>query len=387
MKRSITNDFFAGHNQSLCWCLFIVLAFGTVMVASASFVSEHNALGDTFSHARRHVMHIALSLVIATFIALVPASKIIKRGGLLAFLSIVLLILVFIPEIGKQVNNSRRWLNLGGFSVQPSEFVKLFLIIFMANYIGHHHDSMANKAMAFIKPLTLTSLIAALIIGQPDFGTAVVVIAIASGMLFLAPVRKTHFLLLSVVFVVVLSAILMLEGYRVERVLAFMDPWQDRYDSGYQLIESLTAVANGGWFGIGLGDGIQKLSYIPEAHNDFILAVVAEELGFVGLLFVCALFCFLVRSCFSIAHYSHAQGFVAYAFYAYGVAIWIAVQFLFNTAVTLGALPTKGITLPFISVGGSSLMALLCAMALLMRIHYEVSSTAQQPQFARGYGY
>jgi len=387
MTRSPVNDFFSGHNASLAWCLFIVLAFGTIMVASASFAADHSAaVGDAFYHTRRHAIHIALSLFIATFIVLVPASTLIARGPSLLFLSIVLLFLVFIPELGKEVNNSRRWLNLGGLSVQPAEFVKLFLIIFVAHYIAHHHHTMPRRAMEFVKPIILTSLIAALIIRQPDFGTAVVVIAIALGMLFLAPVRRTHFLFLSLIVALALSGILMLEGYRVERVVAFMDPWQDRYDSGYQLIESLTAVANGGWLGVGLGDGIQKLSYIPEAHNDFILAVIAEELGFIGLLFVCVLFCLLLRSCFSIAQASHEQGYIAYAFYAYGVGIWIAVQFLINTSVTLGSLPTKGITLPFISAGGSSLMALLCAMALLMRIHYEVSTAAAQFQFARGYG-
>ena len=379
----IKHTFLTDYNKSMLWYIGILLGLGVVMVASASF---ELVAGDSLHYTIRKVIYIMLSLGLAAAICLVPASTIFNRGGSLVFVSIILLLLVFLPVIGKEVNGSHRWLNFQFFTVQPAEFVKLFMIIFAADYIGRHFTRIPTHWLEFIKPLAVGTIVAGLLILQPDYGTAIVIITIMFGMLFLAPVRLRYFLPLTFVCGVALLLLMMIEPYRVERLLIFIDPWQDRYGIGFQLIESLIAIKNGGWFGVGLGDSIQKLSYLPEAHTDFILAIIAEELGIISICLLVLLFCFLTRCCFLIARKAYKRGFITYTFYAYGVGIWIFVQFLINAGVVLGGLPTKGITLPFVSAGGSSLIALILAVAILMRINYEVATSAFHSEDRMQYG-
>ena len=380
----IKHDFWIDHNKSMLCYIAILLALGVVMVASASF---ELVAGDMFHYTTKKLAYIVLSLVLATIICLVPISTIFNRGGSLVFLSVIILLLVFLPVIGKEVKGSHRWLDFQSFTVQPSEFVKLFMIIFVADYIGRHFTRISTSLWEFAKPLLVATVIAGLLIIQPDYGTAVVIVAIMFGMLFLAPVRLRHFSLLALLSGSILCGVMMAEPYRQDRILVFMDPWQDRYGTGFQLIESLIAIKNGGWFGVGLGESVQKLSYLPEAHTDFILAIIAEELGIISVCLLILLFCFLTRSCFLIAKRAYKQGFLTYTFYAYGVGIWIFVQFLINAGVVLGCLPTKGITLPFVSAGGSSLMALILAVAILMRINYEISTSTYDIKSKARYGY
>ena len=380
----IKHDFWINHNKSMLCYIAILLGLGVVMVASASF---ELVAGDMFHYTTKKLAYTLLSLVLATIICFIPVSTIFNRGGSLVFLSIIILLLVFLPVIGKEVKGSHRWLDFQFFTVQPSEFVKLFMIIFVADYIGRHFTRISTSLWEFAKPLLVATVIAGLLIMQPDYGTAVVIVAIMFGMLFLAPVRLRHFLLLVLLSGSILSGVMMAEPYRQDRILVFMDPWQDRYGTGFQLIESLIAIKNGGWFGVGLGESVQKLSYLPEAHTDFILAIIAEELGIISVCLLILLFCFLTRCCFLIAKKAYKQGFLTYTFYAYGVGIWIFVQFLINAGVVLGCLPTKGITLPFVSAGGSSLMALILAMAILMRINYEVSTSTYDIKSGGRYGH
>ena len=382
----IKPDLFADYNQSLFWYIAILLGLGVVMVASSSF---ELVAGDEFYYTKKKLIYITLSLGLAAFIiCFIPASSIFNRGGSLAFLSIALLLLVFLPVIGKEVKGSHRWLDFQFLTVQPAEFVKLFMIIFIADYIARHFTRIPTSPWEFVKPIVVGTIIAFLLMIQPDFGTAVVILAIIFGMLFLAPVRLPHFLLLTAAGGAALLAAMMFAPYRVKRVLTFMDPWQDRLGDGFQLIESLIAIKNGGWFGVGLGNSVQKLSYLPEAHTDFILAIIAEELGIISVCLLILLFFFLTRCCFLIAQKAYRKGFIAYTFYAYGMGIWIFVQFLINAGVVLGGLPTKGITLPFISAGGSSLMALILAIAILMRINYEISMPlVSQSKEREQYGY
>ena len=377
-------DFFIGYNKSLLWYIAILLALGVVMVASASFGLVAD---DAFHYTRKQLIYIMGSLGLATVVCFIPASTIFNRGGSLALLSIILLLLVFLPIIGKEVKGSHRWLDFQIATVQPAEFVKLFMIIFAADYIARHFTRIPTDCMELVKPIAAVAVIAVLLIMQPDFGTAVVIIAIIFGMLFLSPVRIKHYLLSALVCGILLLASMGIASYRIQRLHIFTDPWQDRYGAGFQLIESLIAIKNGGWFGVGLGDSIQKLSYLPEAHTDFILAVIAEELGVVGICLLILFFCFLTRCCFLIAKKAYQRGFLAYTYYAYGVGIWIFVQFLINAGVVLGCLPTKGITLPFVSAGGSSLMALVAAIAILMRINYEVSMPVLRTGGRVRYGY
>lgn len=380
----IRYDFFVDYNKSMLWYMAILLGLGVVMVSSASV---ELVAGDTLHYTIRKLVYIMLSLGLAAVICLVPASTIFSRGGSLAAISIILLLLVFLPLIGKEAKGSHRWLDFQFFTVQPAEFVKLFMIIFVADYIGRHFTKISTSPWEFLKPLAIGTVVAGLLIFQPDYGTAVVILAIMFGMLFLAPVRLMHFLPLALVCGVVLLLVMMIAPYRMERLLIFMDPWQDRYGAGFQLIESLIAIKNGGWFGVGLGNSIQKLSYLPEAHTDFILAIIAEELGIISLCLLILLFCFLTRCCFLIAQKAYKRDFLTYTFYAYGVGIWIFVQFLINAGVVLGFLPTKGITLPLVSAGGSSLMALIAAMAILMRINYEVSTPVLHAEGRIQHGY
>lgn len=370
MNSTILNhDFFVDYNKSLSWCVAILLGIGVVMVASSSF---DMLADDAFHYTLRKLIYIMLSLGLAAVICFIPATKIFNRGGSLVFVSIILLLLVFLPIIGKEVKGSHRWLDFQLFTVQPAEFVKLFMIIFGADYIARHFTRMADNPLEFLKPTVAVAIVATLLMMQPDYGTAVVILAIILGMLFLSPVRLKHFLPFTFACGMVLLLLMTFASYRMQRILVFLDPWQDRYDTGFQLIESLLAIKNGGWFGVGLGNSIQKLSYLPEAHTDFILAIIAEELGVIGVCLLILLFLFLTRCCFLIAQKAYKQGFLNYAYYAYGVGIWISVQFLINAGVVLGCLPTKGITLPLVSAGGSSLTALVLAIAILMRINYEV---------------
>lgn len=351
------------------------------MIASVSFGVVG---GDAFHHSLRKLVYLMLSLGLAAVICSLPASTIFNRGGTLVFLSIIILLLVFLPIIDKETHGSRRWLDFQFFTVQPAEFVKLFMIIFVADYIARHYKKISTGCLEFAKPIFVGILVTGLLLLQPDFGTAFVILVVILGMLFLAPVRLRYFLPSIMVCCIALLSVMIAAPYRKERVLTFLDPWQHRYDAGFQLIESLIAVKNGGWFGAGLGNSIQKFSYLPEAHTDFILAIIGEELGIVGVSLLILLFFFLTRCCFLIAQRAQAQGFLAYTYYAYGIGIWLSVQFLIHAGVVLGCLPTKGITLPFISAGGSSLLALFAAVALLMRINYEISNPTRG-HLKRGY--
>ncbi len=371
---TIKYDFWVDYNKSMLWYIAILLGLGVVMVTSASFGLAGD---DAFHYTIKKLSYIVLSLILAAIICCVPATTIFNRGGSLFFVSIILLILVLLPMIGKEVKGSYRWLDFQFFTVQPSEFVKLFMIIFAADYIGRHFMRLPTNPWKELWKLLLVLVpVAVLLIKQPDYGTAVVIVVIMFGMLFLAPVRLIPFSILALASGLALVAMMMAEPYRMKRILTFMDPWQDRSDAGFQMIESLIAIKKGGWFGVGLGDSVQKLSYLPEAHTDFILAIIAEELGIISVCLLILLFCFLTRCCFLTAKKAYQRGFLTYTFYAYGVGLWILVQFLINAGVVFGGLPTKGITLPFVSAGGSSLMALILAVAILMRINYEVSKSA-----------
>ena len=380
---TIKHDFWIDHNRSMLCYIAILLGLGVVMVASASFELFAD---DAFHYTTKKLAYIVLSLVLATIICFIPLSTIFNRGGSLAFVSIIILLLVFLPVIGKEVKGSHRWLDFQFFTVQPSEFVKLFMIIFVADYIGRHFTRLPNSLSELLKPLLVGTIVAWTLIEQPDYGTALVILAIMFGMLFLAPVCLKYFLLLVLLSGLLLFGVMMAEPYRVDRILVFMDPWQDRYGTGFQMIESLIAIKNGGWLGVGLGDSIQKLSYLPEAHTDFILAIIAEELGIISVCLLILLFCFLTRCCFLIAQKAYKLGFITYTFYAYGVGLWILVQFLINVGVVFGCLPTKGITLPFVSAGGSSLIALILAVAILMRINYEISTSTYHIKSRTRYG-
>jgi cell division protein FtsW len=281
------------------------------------------------------------------------------------------------PGVGRNVNGSSRWLGFGPLTLQPSELVKLSAIVYLAGYVVRRRQEVRRSVWGFVKPLLVLGLIAFLLLLEPDFGTAVVVLTTSMGVLFLAGVRVWQFVVLLVPVVVGLMGLAVVAPYRLQRVLSFLDPWQDAFGKGYQLTQALIAFGRGEWLGVGLGGSVQKLHYLPEAHTDFLFAVLGEELGLVGVLLVIGLFAFVVWRAFDIANRAEQVGNPFAAYLAYGVALWIGLQALINIGVNMGILPTKGLTLPLMSYGGSSVMVTCVAVALLLRVAGELRLVAR----------
>jgi cell division protein FtsW len=289
----------------------------------------------------------------------------------LLILSIGLLFLVLLPGIGRQVNGSMRWLGFGPFGLQVSEFVKLTMIVYLAGYLVRQEKQVQNQIRGFLKPLMVLAVITFLLLREPDFGAATVILVTSLGMLFLAGVRIWQFIVLLTGVAIILGILAVSSPYRLARLTTFLNPWANQFDSGYQLTQSLIAFGRGGWFGVGLGESIQKLFYLPEAHTDFLFAVLTEELGLIGGLFMILLFSLLVWRALYIGYrcFNIGQRFSTYL--AYGIGLNIALQVMINIGVNTGVLPTKGLTLPLMSYGGSSLLMICIMLALLLRIDYE----------------
>jgi len=285
--------------------------------------------------------------------------------------SYLLLVLVLIPGIGKSVNGSTRWINFGPINIQISEIVKVCAMIYVAGYLVRRVDEIRKSFWGFMKPVIVLSVMVLLLLKQPDFGAVVVIMTSVFAMLFLAGVKLSQFLMVILGSVGAASLVVFTSEYRMNRVIGYFDPWADQYSSGYQLVQSLIAFGRGEWFGLGLGNSIQKLFYLPEAHTDFVFAILAEEFGFVGNLFVIALYIMLVFIAMSIGRRAELLGKAFNAYLVYGISILIGLQAMINVGVSSGLLPTKGLTLPFISYGGSSLIITFLMMALVMRADYE----------------
>jgi len=294
-----------------------------------------------------------------------------KGSTWLYFLGLLLLFVVLIPGLGKTVNGATRWVAVGPFNLQTSEFMKLFLIFFMAGYLVRRQVEVAHTVWGVVKPLLLLSLAAILLMAQPDFGTTVVLLATALGLLFLGGAPLWQFGLLLLLAISGGAVLVITSPYRLERVTSFLNPWADPLDSGYQLSQALIAFGRGEWTGVGLGNGIQKQFYLPEAHTDFIMAVIGEEFGLVGTLTVIALFSVVVWRAFSIGAAAEAMQRRFPAYVSYGIGLWLGLQAFINIGVNVGLLPTKGLTLPFVSYGSNSMIISCIAIAVLLRIHWE----------------
>jgi cell division protein FtsW len=369
------------YDASLAWTALLLLAFGLVMVYSASIamseVSAHTG-NRAWYFLMRHGIFLAVGLLSAAVAVQVPVKAWQRLAPWLFIAGAALLVLVLIPGIGKSVNGSRRWLSLFVVNVQPSEFMKLVVVLYAASY--------AVRRAAFLhaeQPLKLTLIrgflplfavmvcVGGLLLVEPDFGAFVVILAIAFGILFLGGLDWRLFLGLALLLPVALGAILIAAPYRLQRLTAFLDPWSDPLGKGYQLSHSLIAFGRGEWFGVGLGSSIEKLLYLPEAHTDFLLAVVAEELGFAGVALVIGLFIWLLYRAYAIGRQAARLERSFAALVAQGIGVWIGVQAFINIGVNVGVLPTKGLTLPLLSFGGSGIVANCVALAILMRIDYE----------------
>jgi cell division protein FtsW len=369
------------YDRSLAWAALLLVALGLVMVYSASIATAEASRYAGYNPAYfllRHGVFLALALAAATAVFLVPLRYWQKGAPWFFAACFVLLVLVLIPGIGREVNGARRWLNLGVGTLQPSELMKLAVVLYAADYTVRKHAVLKNFKRGLLPMLGVMLAVAWLLLREPDFGAFVVVAVTAFGVLFLGGMNGRHFTALVGMLALGFAALVLSSPYRMQRIFGFMDPWSDAFGKGYQLSHALIAFGRGEWLGVGLGASVEKLHYLPEAHTDFLLAVIAEELGLAGVVLVIALFVWVVLRAFAIGRQAVMRERHFHALVAQGIAIWIGFQALINMGVNMGLLPTKGLTLPLMSFGGSGLIVNCVAIAVLIRIDWE------NRQLARG---
>lgn len=364
----------AEYDQILVWLTVLLLGGGLVMVYSASIaIAEGSrATGHQPMHYLvRHGIFIAVGIVLAAIAFQIPM-RLWQQSALSLFLfGLALLALVLIPGVGREVNGSQRWLSLYVVNLQPSEFMKLFVVIYAADYTVRKAAYMHSLRRGFLPMFAVMLLTGGLLLGEPDFGAFAVITVIAMGILFLGGMNWRLFAGLILMLLTGFLLLIWFSPYRMQRVIGFMDPWADPYGKGYQLSHALIAFGRGEWFGVGLGASVEKLFYLPEAHTDFLLAVIAEELGFAGVAMIVLLFAWIVIRAFAIGRRAAVLERHFAALVAHGIGLWIGVQAIINMGVNMGVLPTKGLTLPLLSFGGSAIVATCCAVAVLLRVDWE----------------
>ena len=369
------------YDRSLAWAALLLVTLGLVMVYSASIATAESSrfTGNNPAYfLLRHSVFLAISLAAATAVFMVPARLWQKAAPWLFALGVALLILVLIPGVGREVNGARRWINLFAANVQPSELIKLAVVLYAADYTVRKHAVLKSFKRGLLPMLAVMLVVAWLLLREPDFGAFVVVAVTAFGILFLGGMSGRHFTALVGMLAIGFVALVLSSPYRMQRIFGFMDPWSDPFGKGYQLSHALIAFGRGEWLGVGLGASVEKLHYLPEAHTDFLLAVIAEELGLAGVAVVIALFAWIVMRAFAIGRQAALRDRHFTALVAQGIGIWIGFQALINMGVNMGLLPTKGLTLPLMSFGGSGLLVNCVALAILIRIDWE------NRQLARG---
>lgn len=362
------------YDQSLLWVTLILLGIGLVMVYSASIAiaeADKAVSHNSSYYLVRQAIFLVISLSAAFVVFNIPVAWWQKMAPYLFLLGLALLVLVLIPGIGRVVGGSRRWLSLFVINLQPSELMKLFAAMYVADYTVRKAAVMDSFTKGFMPMLMVMLLVGGLLLLEPDFGAFAVIAAISISILWLGGINARIFIGLIVLLVVGFVFLIWSSPYRLERVVGFMDPWADPFGKGYQLSHALIAFGRGEWLGVGLGASVEKLLYLPEAHTDFLLAVIAEELGFVGVAAVVGLFAWIVIRAFGIAKEAIANERYFGALLAQGLGVWIGVQGIINMGVNMGLLPTKGLTLPLLSFGGSSILVNCIAMAILLRIDFE----------------
>ena len=372
----------AEFDRSVVWLSVLLLGLGLVMVysASISIAEAGRATGNQpMYYLTRHAIFLAISVTAGLIAFQVPVSVWQRFAPYLFVVGLVLLALVLIPGIGRKVNGAQRWIPLVFFNLQPSELMKVFAVLYAADYTVRKAAFMHNLRKGFMPMFFVMLLAGGLLLSEPDYGACAVIAVIAMGILFLGGMNWKLFAGLMVMLVAGFIALIWIAPYRMERMKGFMDPWADEYGKGYQLSHSLIAFGRGEWFGVGLGGSVEKLFYLPEAHTDFLLAVIAEELGFAGVLAIVLMFMWIVQRAFAIGRRAVLQERYFAALVAQGIGLWIGVQAIINMGVNMGVLPTKGLTLPLLSFGGSAIAATCVAIAILLRIDWEGR------QIARGF--
>ena len=348
-----------------------LLSVGLVAISSASIEYAEWHYQNPWYHTQRHLVYVLLAVIAGVVVNRVPLSFWYRSGWVWLFLALFLLLVVLVPGVGREVNGSQRWLPLGPLTLQPSEFAKLAVVVFLAGYLVRREEQIRTRWSGFLKGMAVLAPVAVLLMAEPDFGATVIILGTSFGMLFLGGARLLHLLALLLPAVAGLVYLVTSEPYRLQRLIAYTDPWADPYNSGFQLTQSLIAFGRGEWFGVGLGNSVQKLFYLPEAHTDFVFSIWAEETGFIGTLLVATLFTLLIGRILWVGRSAQVAGQLFGGYVCYGVALVFSGQAFVNMGVSCGLLPTKGLTLPLVSYGGSSLIASCAMLALVLRIGQE----------------
>ena len=378
-------DAITGRYDPVLLMVTLALAgLGVVMVASSSIAIAEGLDVGPFYFLTRHLVFLAIGGGMAWALMRMELKLVESYSHLLLLLCFAMLLVVFLPGIGRTVNGAQRWINMGIAGFQAVEAVKLMFIIWLASYLVRYRDEIAQQWMALIKPLGMAGAIVVLLLLQPDFGSAALLLAITGGMVWLGGARIRNLVIPALVALPLLAIVAIAEPYRVRRLTSFRDPWADPFNDGFQLTQALIAIGRGEWFGVGLGGSVQKLFYLPEAHTDFIFSVTAEELGFAGSFAIIALFAVFTWRAFNIGLRAIEMRRHFAGFCAFGVGFWISLQAFVSIGVNLGLLPTKGLTLPLISSGGSSVMMSCVAIGLLLRVSYELDRAERQVARLRG---
>lgn len=360
-----------------------LLAIGLIAISSASVGYAEARYGNMWHHSLRHISYLCLAMVGGFLCYRIPSRIWYGSGWILLLLASVLLILVLVPGIGRNVNGSQRWLVLGPLTLQPSELAKAATIIYLSGYLLRQGQSLREGWQGLLRPMLILALVAVLLLAEPDFGATVILLATAFGMLFLAGMRISHLMLMLLATGGLGLLLIRAAPYRLQRLIAYTDPWADPYGSGFQLIQSLIAFGRGEWLGVGLGNSVQKLFYLPEAHTDFVFSIWAEETGFVGATVLILAFLALVLRIFRIGQRAEALGQYFSAYLCFGVALMFSGQAFVNMGVSAGLLPTKGLTLPLISYGGTSLITSCALLGIVLRIAGELTQLESQPKRRR----
>ena len=360
-------------DQLLLMACLSLLCIGFVLVTSSSIHLGVKLADDISHYPFKQLVHILIGLVFSGFVLVTPMRTWQGLGQSLFIAGLILLLVVLIPGVGVKVNGSIRWISLLGLRIQVSEVVKFISVIYMAGYITRHNEHIRRSLFGMMRPLMLFSVACVLLLLEPDFGSAVVILIIAMGMMFLGGARLSPFVLMVGVVSSAAAILAYTSPYRWKRVISFLDPWEHARDSGYQLTQALISFGRGEFSGVGLGNGLQKLFYLPEAHTDFLFSVLGEELGLVGVVTIIALFSTLLIRAFVIGELAEQAGDKFSSLVAYGLAIWFGFQGFVNMGVNMGILPTKGLTLPLMSYGGGSMIVMCGAISVLFRIHYEAT--------------
>lgn len=352
---------------------FGLASLGVVMVASSSIPIADGQHVGPFYYLQRHLTFLGAGLVLALVAMRTELVRLERQSFLLLLLAFGLLLLVFVPGLGMRINGARRWINLGISGFQSVEAVKLLLIVYLASYLVRHREAVQRNLFGVVKPVGVAGLVVVLLLVQPDFGSAALIVATTVGMIWLGGARMRNLVVLGAPLMPALAWAALTEDYRIKRLTSFLDPWKDPFNDGFQLTQALIAIGRGEWFGVGLGGSVQKLYYLPEAHTDFILAVIAEELGFFGIVLVLVLFAALAGRGLLLGLRAVQRGLFFQGYIAFGISLCLALQALVSIGVNLGVLPTKGLTLPLISSGGSSVLMTCAMVGVLLRVSYELT--------------